>query len=286
MPFWKRVTDRFRPKSSLFLGLPAEIRRDIYLAVFGPEKVHLDFDGRGFSHTRCSSAHEACHRGRRSSEDTDRGINNGVSNGNRPRRRRWVLMRKSRREPLSCRYPLFLVNKQISAESRDAFYSNLVFLPEDFETFVSFARNVPKNVLASIRHLEATWVGLACLTMPPVPPSHPQYQSYEDYTVFSDNDYTDFWRFVAEDMPSLTHLQFTMDFYGQYLSRALDANWHRPLQEVRGLKEFKLAIDDRMSGTEQAEADMAVLRDHLVAIVCQDRSDAAVEEEDNGDGAA
>jgi hypothetical protein len=145
----------------------------------------------------------------------------------------------------------------------------LLFRVEQLEALVHFARIVPTRNLASIRHLEACWYGLACLTQRPVPPSHPEYPRYEAYTVFSDDAYRDFWRIVARDMPGLTDLDFVMDFQGQYLSRAVDAKWHRPLQDVRGLKRLKVYVWDKVTGTEQAEEDIDKLREFL-SMVCRD----------------
>jgi hypothetical protein len=60
-----------------------------------------------------------------------------------------------------------------------------------------------------------------------------------------------------------------MDFQGQYLSRAVDAKWHRPLQDVRGLKRLKVYVWDKVTGTEQAEEDIDKLREFL-SMVCRD----------------
>ena len=81
--------------------------------------------------------------------------------------------------------------------------------------------------------------------------------------------YLVFWDIIARQMPGLTFLSVTMHYPRQKISRDITAQWHVPLQNVRGLERFELKICDQdFREGESVSSEMVALKRYLEDIVC------------------
>lgn len=278
-----------QPNCDLLQRLPPEIRQMIWGYVFGSEAIHLVNMKDKIRHVRCSSGskpslthHRHCcpltparwrvYDGRISGHSdsllyphTHKRLPDNLSNSGA------ALLR-------TCR--------AIYAETADMLYQNATFDVDDLYTFIAFAKAVGPYHLAAIRSLTVQWT--------------PMWQPLtgKDHTssiyahTHSDALWTQFWALVSS-LPSLQSLYVSFDLgrftgaitgggtvvvAGQRLPLVLAESWLLPLLNVRGLKEFELAVtarcDSAAKGVIEGDLvrDAGVLKDQLKAVMCSPSS--------------
>lgn len=172
--------------------------------------------------------------------------------------------------------------RAIYAETVDMLYRNSTFDVDDMYTFIAFTQNICPRRLRSIRRLTVQW-------MPVWQPLSGQDHKESIFAhTHSDALWIQFWGRVAS-LPALEELQFSIDLgrftgtiigggvvvvAGQRLPLVLTEPWLLPLLNVRGLKEFELAVtarcDTASKGVIEGDLcrDAGVLRDQLRAVMC------------------
>nr|KMM68436.1 hypothetical protein CPAG_04763 [Coccidioides posadasii RMSCC 3488] len=261
LPSRRRRESREQLSRFPLLSLPPEIREEVYRFYFGPEAIHLASDQGRITSYRCkqtdpSPVSDCCTRPYCIAYfQTAASENDGNSRVNTA---------------------LLYTCRQIYREASAMLYRSVIFQTNAMVTWVLFAGMISPGHLAMVKGLRACWIALPCLTMAPIPPNDPRYPEYEHYTVFMDGHFREFWEILGSRMSGLQDLGFVMDYTGQFLSRAVTAEWHRQLTKVTGLKRLDLQIWDTFGGAQwqtgrdeaKAAAEMEVLMEYLKKRMC------------------
>lgn len=162
--------------------------------------------------------------------------------------------------------------RQIYQDAATLLYSTNIFDVDDLNTFIYWSRTILPSRLAAVRALGVSWD----IFWPPLTKTDPSGR----YTIgtaavpkrlalrTSDQVWLDFWDIVATKMPGLQDLRIKIGsihpFYvasvlfgrERGLLRDINAEWVKPLLNIRGLKKLELEIlgGDRRSMYHQFSA--------------------------------
>ncbi|PGG96001.1 hypothetical protein GX51_08040 [Blastomyces parvus] len=256
-------------QESYFLTrLPPEIRVLIYKLIFDCDTIHLLHNKGRISHI-------------------------GIPLQNRIRRNQYdyfYLQRSVDRLHISS---LLLTCRQIHKEAAPLFYSAPVFRVSLQETWNIFAKLIGAANLAHVRSLRAsvhlqlaqgcsgpsasTISGRGSQPKGAVGPmlwgSSSGAAGSSSYKDEERNVYDEFWDILATRMHGLRDLMLVLVSLPDGPVRALDADWHRPLRRLKGLREFSLEI--RNESDAKAEDTKALVR-FLRETVCSRREEGVV----------
>jgi hypothetical protein len=152
---------------------------------------------------------------------------------------------------------LLQVCRQIHAETLPVLYAGATFQVDDLETWVRFSGRLGNDKLCLIRSLRVNWY--PAMDTPQGPNRGLKLRKA-------------FWSIVATQMPGLRELAVKIDYGRRTVLRDLNAEWHLPLHEVRGLQSFTLTIYDAVDRKDgSVSSETALLKDHLRQIMCSER---------------
>ncbi|KAL2871222.1 uncharacterized protein BJX67DRAFT_343838 [Aspergillus lucknowensis] len=157
--------------------------------------------------------------------------------------------------------PLLRVCRQVHAEALSVLYAGAVFQVDDLETWVRFAGHLGPEKLALVRSLRVDWY-----------PDMGRQGAQGPQRVFKPGRV--FWEIVATQMPGLRELAVDINYGQRTVLRDLDAEWHLPLHEVRGLQSFTLTISDAIDRKDgPVYPETVLLTDHLRQVMCSQRDE-------------
>lgn len=283
-------TEHLNPQSNspLLSRLPPEIRQMIWSYVFGTDTLHLVTIKNKLRHVRCPTPNQQSelthHRHCCPTTPARWRVYDGRVPGHSDR-----LLYPHTHERLpelvsNSNAALLRTCRAIYAETADLLYRNSTFDVDDLYTFIAFTNSVSPRALRAIRKLTVQW-------MPVWQPLAGLDHKGSIYAhTHSDALWTQFWARVAS-LPALAELKLSIDLgrftgtvtgggavvvAGQRLPLVLKERWLLPLLNVRGLKEFELAVtarcDEAAKGVIEGGLvrDAAVLRDQLRAVMCSE----------------
>lgn len=221
------------PNSCSFLErLPFELRLRIYEYALGGQTIHL-------VHVKNDSVE--------SSFQASSPLKTSMIGAN------WDPLKPDTWEPPIICLALLLTCRQIYSEAADIIYSSNFFATDNIRVMIYLAENYlcPRRLLA-IKHLQVviTWRFLPLLAS--YTGQRDDYNGYYDWATWRR-----FWHMVANDM-RLTSLSICVDSFGteEYLS--VDAEWVKPILQVKGIRYPKVAISSARPSSkmflEQAES--------------------------------
>ena len=268
----------------LLCRLPPEIRQMIWGYVFGADTLHLVQIKDKVKHVRCPQPSPSLTQHRHCCPLTPARWR--VYDGRAPGHSDRLLYPHTHDllpENLSdSGLSLLRTCRAIYAETADLLYRNSTFDVDDLYTFIAFTQNICPRRLRSIRRLTVQW-------MPVWQPLSGQDHKESIFAhTHSDALWAQFWSRVAS-LPALQELRLSIDLgrftgtsigggavliAGQKLPLILTEPWLLPLLNVRGLREFELAVtarcDTAAKGAIEGDLcrDAGVLRDQLRAVMC------------------
>lgn len=241
-----------RGRCVLLDQVPTELRVEIYRFLFGDAPVHLVQENGTVAHVRCQwskrrAAWWDCSHARVAQEQLAR-------NGRRKKDSRPHLSRSLSRTHVA----ILRTCRRIYSEAEPILYSSLIFQVTTLESWICFSSDIRPQSLASIRHLRASWPLLW----------HDKDKPWDElYERFGVHD--SFWHLVATKMTGLIDLALVLHYPTARLGRSVDASWHRPLWNVRGLHTFTLEIRDQ---EDTSSPDTLALIKFLRKTMCAPRS--------------
>lgn len=280
-PYTKALNSQ--PNCSLLQRLPLEIRHMIWGYVFGSETIHLVNVKDKIRHVRCSSGSQSSltHHRHCCPLTPARWRVFGVSGHSDsllyPHTHHALL------ESLSdSGAALLRTCRAIYAETANILYRYSNFDVDDLYTFIAFAKTIGPYHLGAIRRLTVQWTPMW------QPLTGKDHTSSVYAHTHSDALWTQFWALVSS-LPSLQYLDLSLDLgrftgavtgggtvvvAGQRLPLVLTETWLLPLLNVRGLKDFELAITARCDTAakgvieDDLVRDAGLLKDQLKAVMC------------------
>ncbi|KAJ5112216.1 hypothetical protein N7532_000261 [Penicillium argentinense] len=270
-------------QQSLLLSLPPEIRQIIWSYVFGASTLHLVQFKNKIRHIRCDSDNPSLTHHRHCCPLTPARWR--IYDGRLPGHSDSLLYPHTHEhlpDNISdASTALLRTCKAVYAEAADTLYHASTFDVDDLYTFIAFAQSLSPHALRSLRKLTVQW-------SPVWTPLAGQDHKGSIYAhTHSDALWTRFWATVAS-LPSLEELKLSIDLgrftgtitgggavvvSGQRLPLLLSEPWVLPLLNVRGLREFEMAVTARCDlvakGVVEPELvrNAGVLRDQLRAVM-------------------
>ena len=133
---------------------------------------------------------------------------------------------------------------------------------DDPETWVRFCLGHEK--LSLVRSLRVNWYP----DMGPPQSGQGPNRGYKLRKVFCG--------IVATQMPGLCELAVKIDYGSRTVLRDLNADWHLPLRQLRGLQSFTLTIYDSVDRKDApVSSKTTLLVDHLRELICSERDENA-----------
>ena len=221
--------------------LPLELRLHIYEYVLGGETIHL------------------VHIRKRSSEwpsQTSGSMLTSMIGAN------WNPMRSDPWESPDINPALILSCRQIYREAVDILYSSNVFAVDNITAFIYLADNyLPSQRLLAIKHLQVsiTWRFSSLLA------SHTGQRDTDD-GYYDFETWRRFWHLLACDM-RLTSLSIDIDSLGQREDLELDAEWVKPILEVKGIRHSNVTFMPAAQSVERFPGQADSFRRALVIAI-------------------
>ena len=226
------------PSSCSFLErLPLELRLQIYRCALGSEIVHLvDMRDDG------SAQHES-----------SKSVLTSMIGAN------WDPMKSDPWEAPNLNLALLHTCRQIYNEAADILYSSNTFVVDNIRAFIYLAEKClsPQRLLA-IKHLQVsiTWRFNSLLASYTGPRG--TSAGYYDFATW-----WRFWRLVANDM-RLTSLNIELGHFGLEENVALDAEWMKPVLEIKGIRHPGITIEPAAPVLETFPEQAEVFRQRLI----------------------
>lgn len=149
----------------------------------------------------------------------------------------WDPLKPDPWEPPIISLALLLTCRQIHSEAANILYSFNFFATDNIRVFIYLAENClcPQRLLA-IKHLQVsiTWRFLPLLAS--YTGQKGNYNGYYDLATWQR-----FWHLIANDM-RLTSLSIDVDNFGLEENLSIDAEWVKPILQVKGIRYPKVAI--------------------------------------------
>ncbi|KAK2797550.1 hypothetical protein FQN50_009145 [Emmonsiellopsis sp. PD_5] len=154
---------------------------------------------------------------------------------------------------------LLLTCRQIHSEAAPILYSTNTFRVSLQRTWIIFANAIGAHNLSFIRCLRA-----------PIPQSITHWTSSMRFKMAGDDNdtYAAFCEILATKMPGLVELELVLLSLPVGEARAVDAGWHAPIRRIRGLRRFRVEIQNRLVAGEE---DTVGLVGFLTETVCGER---------------
>ncbi len=149
----------------------------------------------------------------------------------------WDPLKPDPWEPPIISLALLLTCRQIYSEAADVLYSSNFFATDNIRVFIHLAENCrcPQRLLA-IKHLQ---VSITWRFFPLLASYTGQKGDYNGY--YDSATWRRFWHLVANDM-RLTSLGIDVDSFGAEENLSVDAEWVKPILQVKGIRYPKVAI--------------------------------------------
>lgn len=251
----KRLRDLSLPRNSrpqsqggdLFVKLPYEIRRMIYIYVLGDEMLHLEhpWDKPRIVHYSCQ-----------------RKLNGG--------HRSYNLYGPTQKEAGHGRMSLVKTCRAMYNESIDILYTTNTFALQtcsNLETFLWFSKSIRPGRLASITNI---YINMFAECFAPFWTDMTPGSRFWDFI----RDWGRVWSTMATRMPALTTLRVHLCRKTQELGLGTDEDWIRPMLRVRGLRTFELELEGNGVCREWSAAYCERLRElqaFLARTLCSER---------------
>ena len=171
----------------------------------------------------------------------------------------WDPLKADPWEPPIISLALLLTCRRIYNEAADILYSSNFFATDNVRVLMYLAESClsPQRLLA-IRHLQVsiTWRFLPLLA------------SYNGERGVSNGFYDSstwrrFWQLIAQDM-RLTGLSVDIDYFGQDENLALDAEWVKPILEIKGIRYPNVTIRTAGRSSETFPGQAELFRQELI----------------------